>query len=76
MPAFKIGERMADPLQMYLADIFTIAANLAGICGISIPCGDADVEGKKLSVGLQIMAPAFEEARLLRIAQAYETADS
>jgi aspartyl-tRNA(Asn)/glutamyl-tRNA(Gln) amidotransferase subunit A len=76
VPAFKIGERMADPLQMYLADIFTIAANLAGICGISIPCGDADVEGKKLSVGLQIMAPAFEEARLLRIAQAYETADS
>lgn len=76
VPAFKIGERMADPLQMYLADIFTIAANLAGICGISIPCGDADVEGKKLPVGLQIMAPAFEEARLLRIAQAYETAGS
>ena len=41
VPAFKIGERMADPLQMYLADIFTIAANLAGICGISVPCGDA-----------------------------------
>lgn len=74
VPAFKIGERMADPLQMYLADIFTIAANLAGICGISIPCGDAEVDGKKLPVGLQIMAPAFEEARLLRIARAYETA--
>jgi aspartyl-tRNA(Asn)/glutamyl-tRNA(Gln) amidotransferase subunit A len=74
--AFKIGERMADPLQMYLADIFTIAANLAGICGISIPCGDAEVDGKKLPVGLQIMAPAFEEARLLRIARAYETACS
>jgi len=73
VPAFKIGERMSDPLQMYLADIFTIAANLAGICGISIPCGDAEVDGKKLPVGLQIMAPAFEEARLLRIAQAYET---
>jgi aspartyl-tRNA(Asn)/glutamyl-tRNA(Gln) amidotransferase subunit A len=72
VPAFKIGERMSDPLQMYLADIFTIAANLAGICGISIPCGDAEVDGKKLPVGLQIMAPAFEEARLLRIAQAYE----
>ena len=72
VPAFKIGERMADPLQMYLADIFTIAANLAGICGISLPCGDADVEGKKLPVGLQIMAPAFEEARLLRMARAYE----
>ena len=74
VPAFKIGERMSDPLQMYLADIFTIAANLAGICGISIPCGDAEVDGKNLPVGLQIMAPAFEEARLLRIAQAYETA--
>ena len=74
MPAFKIGERIADPLQMYLADIFTIAANLSGICGISLPCGDAEVDGKKLPVGLQIMAPAFEEARLLRIARAYETA--
>jgi aspartyl-tRNA(Asn)/glutamyl-tRNA(Gln) amidotransferase subunit A len=74
VPAFKIGERMSDPLQMYLADIFTIAANLAGICGVSIPCGDAEVDGKKLPVGLQIMAPAFEEARLLRIAQAYESA--
>jgi aspartyl-tRNA(Asn)/glutamyl-tRNA(Gln) amidotransferase subunit A len=74
VPAFKIGERMAAPLQMYLADIFTIAANLAGICGISIPCGDAEVDGKKLPVGLQIMAPAFAEARLLRMARAYETA--
>jgi aspartyl-tRNA(Asn)/glutamyl-tRNA(Gln) amidotransferase subunit A len=74
VPAFKIGERMSDPLQMYLSDIFTIAANLAGICGISLPCGDAEIDGKKLPVGLQIMAPAFEEARLLRIAQAYEAA--
>ncbi len=74
VPAFKIGERMSDPLQMYLSDIFTIAANLAGICGISIPCGDAEADGKKLPVGLQVMAPAFEEARLLRIARAYEAA--
>jgi aspartyl-tRNA(Asn)/glutamyl-tRNA(Gln) amidotransferase subunit A len=74
VPAFKIGERMSDPLQMYLADIFTIAANLAGICAISIPCGDAEEDGKKLPVGLQIMAPAFEEARLMRIARAYEAA--
>jgi len=72
VPAFKLGERMQDPLQMYLADIFTIAANLAGICGISLPCGNAEVDGKKLPVGLQAMAPAFEEARLLRIARAYE----
>ena len=76
VPAFKIGERMSDPLQMYLADIFTIAANLAGICAISIPCGEAEADGKKLPVGLQIMAPAFEEARLLRIARAYESAAS
>jgi aspartyl-tRNA(Asn)/glutamyl-tRNA(Gln) amidotransferase subunit A len=74
VPAFKFGERMADPLQMYLADIFTIAANLAGICGLSVPCGFAEVEGRKLPVGLQVMAPAFEEARLLRIARAYEAA--
>lgn len=76
VPAFKIGERMADPLQMYLADIFTIAANLAGICGISVPCGETETEGKKLPVGLQVMAPAFEEARLLRIARAYEAAST
>ncbi len=74
VPAFKIGERMADPLQMYLSDIFTIAANLAGICGVSIPCGMAQTDGKALPVGLQIMAPAFEEARLLRIARSYEAA--
>jgi aspartyl-tRNA(Asn)/glutamyl-tRNA(Gln) amidotransferase subunit A len=74
VPAFKIGERISDPLQMYLADIFTIAANLAGICGISIPCGDAEVDGKKLPVGLQLMAPAFEEARLFRMARAFEAA--
>jgi aspartyl-tRNA(Asn)/glutamyl-tRNA(Gln) amidotransferase subunit A len=72
VPAFKSGERMQDPLQMYLADIFTIAVNLAGICGISVPCGTVEVEERNLPVGLQIMAPAFEEARLLRIARAYE----
>ena len=48
IPAFKLGERTGDPLQMYLADIFTLAANMAGICGISIPCGFAEVKGKKL----------------------------
>lgn len=74
VPAFKIGERMSNPLQMYLADIFTIAANLAGICGISIPCGNVQEGASSLPVGLQIMAPAFEEARLLRIARAYEAA--
>src|SRR4029077_11901610 len=61
--AFKLGERVADPLQMYLADIFTIAANLAGICGISIPCGFAESErGKKLPIGLQVLGKALDEA--------------
>jgi aspartyl-tRNA(Asn)/glutamyl-tRNA(Gln) amidotransferase subunit A len=71
-PAFKLGERTGDPLQMYLADIFTLAANMAGICGISIPCGFADVEGKKLPIGLQILGKALDEATLFRVANAYE----
>jgi aspartyl-tRNA(Asn)/glutamyl-tRNA(Gln) amidotransferase subunit A len=70
--AFKAGDRSDDPLKMYLADIFTIAANLAGICGLSLPCGFADVDGKKLPIGLQLLGKPFEEANLLRIAHAYE----
>ncbi|MHC4259352.1 MAG: Asp-tRNA(Asn)/Glu-tRNA(Gln) amidotransferase subunit GatA [Planctomycetota bacterium] len=67
--AFKIGEKVDDPLQMYLSDIYTIAANLAGVPGISIPCGfDKD----NLPIGLQILGPAFGEDRLLRIARMYE----
>lgn len=72
-PAFEIGDRTADPLRMYLADIFTIAANLAGICGISVPCGFAETGGKKLPVGLQFLAKELEEQKLLSIANAYET---
>ena len=72
VPAFKLGERVADPLQMYLADIFTIAANLAGICGISVPCGLAEVDGHRLPIGLQFLGKALDEARLLQIAHAYE----
>jgi aspartyl-tRNA(Asn)/glutamyl-tRNA(Gln) amidotransferase subunit A len=72
VPAFKLGERTADPLQMYLADIFTNAANLAGICGISVPCGFAEVDGNKLPIGLQLQAKALDEARLFQIAHAYE----
>jgi aspartyl-tRNA(Asn)/glutamyl-tRNA(Gln) amidotransferase subunit A len=71
-PAFKLGERTADPLSMYLADIFTLAANMAGICGISIPCGFAASEGKQLPVGLQILGKALDEATILRVAHAYE----
>lgn len=72
VPAFKLGERVADPLQMYLADIFTIAANLAGICGISLPCGFAEVNGRRLPIGLQLLGKALDEERILQIAHAYE----
>jgi aspartyl-tRNA(Asn)/glutamyl-tRNA(Gln) amidotransferase subunit A len=68
--AFKVGEKVTDPLQMYLADIFTIATNLAGICGMSIPCGFVE----KLPVGLQILGPVLGEEAILRVAHAYEQA--
>jgi aspartyl-tRNA(Asn)/glutamyl-tRNA(Gln) amidotransferase subunit A len=72
-PAFNLGEKTTDPLQMYLADIFTNAANLAGICGISLPCGFAESEnGKKLPIGLQLLGKALDEARIFQIAHAYE----
>lgn len=73
-PAFKVGDRSDDPLKMYLADIFTIAANLAGIPGISLPCGFATVAGTRLPIGLQLLGKPFEEAQLLQIAHAYEEA--
>jgi aspartyl-tRNA(Asn)/glutamyl-tRNA(Gln) amidotransferase subunit A len=68
-PAFKIGERSTDPLAMYLADIYTISANLAGLPGISIPCGFTKTG---LPMGLQILAAPFEEEKLLRIARTFE----
>jgi aspartyl-tRNA(Asn)/glutamyl-tRNA(Gln) amidotransferase subunit A len=72
-PAFRLGERSADPLRMYLADVFTIPANLAGICGISVPCGLAKMEdGKELPIGLQLLGKAFDEERILQVAHAYE----
>ena len=70
-PAFKLGERTADPLQMYLADIYTVTGSLAGVPGISVPCGK--ICGK-LPVGLQIFGPAFGEARVLQLAHAFEQA--
>ncbi|PYL10349.1 MAG: Asp-tRNA(Asn)/Glu-tRNA(Gln) amidotransferase subunit GatA, partial [Verrucomicrobia bacterium] len=72
VPAFKLGERTADPLQMYLADIFTNTGNLAGICGISVPCGFAKIDSVQLPIGLQLMGKALDEARLFQIAHAYE----
>ena len=68
--AFKIGERADDPLQMYMSDIYTLSCNLAGICGVSVPCGFAD----GLPIGLQIQGPAFGEEIVIRVAYAYEQA--
>jgi aspartyl-tRNA(Asn)/glutamyl-tRNA(Gln) amidotransferase subunit A len=69
--AFRIGEKTDDPLQMYLSDIFTLSINLAGICGLSLPCG-FDSDG--LPIGLQVMGPPFGERQVLRVAYAYEQA--
>ena len=71
-PAFKAGDRSDDPLKMYLADIFTIPASLAGICAISIPCGFAEADGARLAIGLQLIGNTLDEARLLQLAYAYE----
>jgi aspartyl-tRNA(Asn)/glutamyl-tRNA(Gln) amidotransferase subunit A len=68
--AFQAGQKVDDPLQMYLSDVFTVALNLAGMCGISVPCGFS----AGLPVGLQLMGPALGEGRLLRAAHAYEQA--
>ena len=72
-PAFKIGEKSNDPLEMYLADIYTISANLAGICGISVPCGFTSSEDEKqLPVGLQLLGKPFGEGDLIKVGHAYE----
>ncbi len=70
IPAFKIGEKMSDPIEMYLADIFTVSANLAGLPAISMPCGFTEHDG--LPIGLQLTCRPFEERTLLQIADAYE----
>ena len=72
VPAFRLGEHAGDPLQMYLADIFTIAANLAGICGISVPCGFTQAAGRELPVGLQLMGRALGESDLFRAAGTWQ----
>ena len=71
-PAFKRGELVDDPLAMYLNDIYTVNVNLAGICGISLPAGTAQVDGTTLPVGIQLIGPAFGEQTLLRTARQYE----
>ncbi len=70
-PAFRLGEKVADPLTMYLSDIFTISANLAGIPGISVPCG---FSSQGLPIGLQLLGPPFGEAEILQVAYAFEQA--
>lgn len=67
--AFEIGDKTSDPLQMYLCDIFTATANLAGICGMSVPCG---LGNNDMPVGLQILGPSFKEENILRVGHAYE----
>lgn len=69
--AYRIGENAADPLKMYLGDIFTVTANLAGVCGMSVPCG---VSSGGLPIGLQLLGQAFHEADVLRTGYAYERA--
>jgi aspartyl-tRNA(Asn)/glutamyl-tRNA(Gln) amidotransferase subunit A len=70
-PAFKLGEKSGDPLSMYLADIFTVTASLAGIPGISVPCGESK---SGLPIGMQILGQHFEEGTILRLAHALEHA--
>ena len=70
-PAFLIGEK-ADPLSMYLCDLYTTNTSIAGICGISLPCGLAETSGSKLPIGLQIQCRAFDEATMFRIARMFE----
>jgi aspartyl-tRNA(Asn)/glutamyl-tRNA(Gln) amidotransferase subunit A len=69
MPAFRLGEKSADPLQMYLADIYTVTGSLAGVPGISVPCGKTSAG---LPVGMQVFGPHFAESRVLQIARAFE----
>jgi aspartyl-tRNA(Asn)/glutamyl-tRNA(Gln) amidotransferase subunit A len=69
--AFPIGEKADDPLAMYLSDVYTVSANLAGIPGISLPCGFTT---GGLPIGLQLLGPPFGEEKLLRAARMYESA--
>ena len=73
-PAHKLGELKDNPLAAYLEDVFTIPVNLAGLPGISVPCGDVEVDGVKLPVGLQIIGKPLDEVTMLRAAHAYEQA--
>jgi aspartyl-tRNA(Asn)/glutamyl-tRNA(Gln) amidotransferase subunit A len=69
-PAFKLGEKVDDPMSMYLADIYTVTASLAGICGISVPCGKSSDD---LPIGMQILGKHFDESTIFRVAQTVES---
>jgi aspartyl-tRNA(Asn)/glutamyl-tRNA(Gln) amidotransferase subunit A len=71
-PAFKLGEKTDDPVKMYLEDIYSVAASLAGICGVSVPCGDT---AAGLPIGVQVMARHFDEETMLRVALAIEAGE-
>ena len=71
IPPFRLGEKTDDPLQMYLADIFTVSANLAGLPGVSVPCGFAERRRPRLPIGFQLIGRMFDEATMLRAADAY-----
>ena len=68
-PAFRFGEKSDDPISMYLSDVYTISTNLAGLPGISVPCG---FSSSGLPIGMQLIGRAFEESRLLSIAQVFD----
>jgi aspartyl-tRNA(Asn)/glutamyl-tRNA(Gln) amidotransferase subunit A len=71
---FRLGEKTADPLQMYLGDVFTVSANLAGLPGISLPCGLVEERGQRLPIGFQLLGRPFDEGTVLRAADVYERA--
>jgi aspartyl-tRNA(Asn)/glutamyl-tRNA(Gln) amidotransferase subunit A len=75
-PAFRLGEKVDDPVSMYLSDIFTLPVNIAGLPGLSVPCGFVSEAGHDLPVGLQVLAKPFDEATMLRVAHAYERCES
>jgi aspartyl-tRNA(Asn)/glutamyl-tRNA(Gln) amidotransferase subunit A len=73
-PAFRIGEKVDDPMSMYLNDVFTLPVNIAGLPGTSVPCGFVSEGGSELPVGMQVIAKPFDETSMLRVAHAYEQA--
>ncbi|MEX0655234.1 MAG: Asp-tRNA(Asn)/Glu-tRNA(Gln) amidotransferase subunit GatA [Phycisphaeraceae bacterium] len=73
-PAFKLGEKTDDPLSMYLNDVYTVPASLAGIPGVTLPAGFAEADGQRLPLGIQLLGPAYQETNLLRVARLFEAA--